>query len=225
MTILKLAKEEADTLAEYPETGMGFQLMEVPISGLGSKIFLVLNSQYLIPAPNKNEMMAHLQQIASKGVEALDKLENVEKASIAGKSKLIASRLDPEFRISPEAKTLLNEQPLLSVIKSPIVAMYFRFSPYPNDRRVRRDGSFTKGTYATTYNDIRMIPSGFSAVARYALPNPLPAIYIYPIVTATAPVHIGAVVPNFGQAGGGVEVCFPGGATMLTGTPHLIPSG
>ena len=78
------------------------------------------------------------------------------------------------------------------------------------------------GTYATTYNDIRMVPSGFAAVGRYALPNPLSSKYAYVILTDTVPQIVGTTVPNFGQAGGGVDVLFKNGALAKYGVPHEI---
>jgi hypothetical protein len=80
---------------------------------------------------------------------------------------------------------------------------YYRFSAFPNDRRVNPDGSYRKGSYATTYNDLHSVPSGFSAVGRYALPNPASAQYVFPILTLDRPSLMGTTTPNHGQAGGG----------------------
>ena len=82
-----------------------------------------------------------------------------------------------------------------------------------HDRRIRPDGSVLPGTYATTENDARMAPSGLAAVGRYALPNPVPAVHRF-LLVPPQPVQIfcGTVAPNFGQAGGGVEVRFDRGA-------------
>jgi hypothetical protein len=87
-----------------------------------------------------------------------------------------------------------------------------------------KEGSFTNGTYATTFNDLRMVPSGLAAVGRYALPLPDAARYTYSIVT-NGPHRMGTALPNYGQAGGGVEVCFPNGAEPLPGRPHTMELG
>ena len=41
---------------------------------------------------------------------------------------------------------------------------------------------WTKGTYATTIEDLKVVPSGFAASGRYALPNPAAARYVYVVV-------------------------------------------
>lgn len=233
MAVSKLNDDDAGFLAAKPETGMGFQLIRATIGGHTGR-FLVLNSQYLVPASDRKEMMSHLHEIASQeDVKTLDQLKDVEEVPLSDrervKVKVIASRLDDTIPTLERVQDLLNEQALLSIQHSAEPAAYFRFSADRSDRRVDpKTGDFAAGTYATTYNDLRMVPSGFSAVGRYALPNPLSAKYVYPIVTSATnkkPIHIGTVVPNFGQAGGGVEVCFPKGAKMITGIPHPIPRG
>jgi hypothetical protein len=65
-----------------------------------------------------------------------------------------------------------------------------------------------------------MVPSGFSAVGRFALPSLLPAIWRREIVPPLGTTYLcGAVVPMYGQAGGGVEVKFDNGAAA--GSAHL----
>jgi len=81
------------------------------------------------------------------------------------------------------------------------------------------------GTYATTVHDDRLVPSGLSAVARYALPNPAPAVHRF--VVSPGPqtrIHCGTVIPQFGQSGGGVEVRFDDELPAGTASgPHPIP--
>lgn len=65
----------------------------------------------------------------------------------------------------------------------------------------------SKGTYLTTALDKIYANTGFAVVGRYALPVPLPATYCiqYEVPKGTQ-LKAGTVAPNFGQAGGGVEV-------------------
>jgi len=72
---------------------------------------------------------------------------------------------------------------------------------------------------------MHFVPSRFAAVGRYALPNPASASYIFHIVTFDRPTLIGTATPNFGQAGGGVEVFFSTGATNRPGTSFQINVG
>jgi hypothetical protein len=54
-----------------------------------------------------------------------------------------------------------------------------------------------------------VVPTGFMAVRRFALPVNLPASHHYEIM-APVGIHVdfGTVAPAFGQSGGGVEAYF-----------------
>jgi hypothetical protein len=111
------------------------------------------------------------------------------------------------------------------LISPSIPRSYYRFSTYVRDKRVDNRG-FRPGTYATTYSDLHFVPSGYAAVGRYALPNPASARFVYQIVTQTVPILIGTATPNFGQAGGGVEVLFgQAGAVHHPGQCFEISAG
>jgi hypothetical protein len=90
--------------------------------------------------------------------------------------------------------------------------VFIRLSAFDADRRILADGSVREGTYATTLNDMKVTPSGAAAVGRYALPDRLPAVYVYRIIPPPkTPIYFGTVTPNYGLCGGGVEVYFPMG--------------
>lgn len=97
--------------------------------------------------------------------------------------------------------------------------LFVRYSAFANDRRVNPDGSVQAGTYATTETDAKHVPSGLSATARYALPNPSPAVHRFLMSPPDAtPIRCGSAAPNFGQAGGGVEILFD--SPLPSGTAH-----
>jgi hypothetical protein len=102
---------------------------------------------------------------------------------------------------------------------------YYRYCAFSRDRRVSAKGDFVAGTYATTYSDMHFVPSGFAAVGRYALPNPASARYISTIVTLDRPSLMGTASPNFGQAGGGVEVLFDQQASHVPGASFPVEVG
>jgi hypothetical protein len=101
---------------------------------------------------------------------------------------------------------------------------YYRFAAFYRDKRVDPTG-FKPGTYATTYNDLHFVPSGFAAVGRYALPNPASAQYVFQIVTFDHPDLMATATPNYGQAGCGVEVYFKNGARNAAGCSFRISAG
>jgi hypothetical protein len=116
--------------------------------------------------------------------------------------------------------------PPINVIPPNRPHAYYRFSPYWHDCRVdARTGDFLPGTYATTYNDLHFVPSGSAAVGRYALPNPASAGYVFQIVTFDRPTLMGTATPNYGQAGGGVEVLFANGGKQGRGLSFMINAG
>jgi hypothetical protein len=82
------------------------------------------------------------------------------------------------------------------------------------------------GTYATTEDDAKNVKPGKEAVARYALPNPDRASYVFTIrLKKDTDVQRGIVEPANYQPGGGVEIIFTNGATAGTVTlpPDKIP--
>jgi hypothetical protein len=87
-----------------------------------------------------------------------------------------------------------------------------------------RGGCLSAGTYLTSRIDSAHADTGFGAVGRYALPIPLPYSHVieYELPKGTT-VHVGTVSPNFGQAGGGVEICLPV-KTSAVAKPHILLS-
>jgi hypothetical protein len=55
--------------------------------------------------------------------------------------------------------------------------VFKRFSAYQNDNRLKPDGGWRDGTYATTEQDASNVSTRKQAVERYALPNKTPASY------------------------------------------------
>jgi hypothetical protein len=77
-------------------------------------------------------------------------------------------------------------------------------------RVLMRTGDILSGTYGFPSSDLPLVPTGFAAVGRYALPNLPPACRRYEIRPPSGyTIKCGAAVQLCGQAGGGVEVMFP----------------
>ena len=230
MPIFKLKEgEQQQRLVNQPETGMGFQIVQGEIEGHDGEIFLVIGSQIILPAKDLDELNSSFLEVSESGTQQLDDYVAAENEFFRG-PLVLTSRLDRAVGTRPEissgirdnARKLVEPQPLVSEVIQPERQAFFRFSATQKDPRVLPDGSFTAGTYATTFNDVRMVPSGFAAVGRYALPNPFSADHVYVIVTRSDYI-VGTTKPDFKQAGGGVEVVFHGGANSLHGESHKIP--
>lgn len=201
---------------------MGFQIIHAKLDDMNPSIYIAIGSRLLLPARTLEELYATFQEINTSGANMVDDLKTIPSTFIQ-EPVVVASRLEREIGIQEIASHLLHPQPLVTTVNKSPVRAYFRYSAFPKDRRVLDNGDFVQDTYATTFNDIRMVPSGFAAVGRYALPNPLSARYVYIILTDTTPFLVGTTVPNYGQAGGGVEVYFKYGAKAFSGMPHEIP--
>jgi hypothetical protein len=89
---------------------------------------------------------------------------------------------------------------------------FYRFEPWPNSRKITvgDPGTIAAETYASPSAELRFLNTGFAAVARNALPSFFPAVFRYELQPPPfTDIHCGAIIPNFGQSGGGVEVYFP----------------
>jgi hypothetical protein len=212
---------------------MGFQVVWGEISPEIIGRFVVLDSLIVLRARTRGELRESLAELA-EFAEA-DDLEEVpgQPRQFAGNVRTIESRLpSPEvsnvridsFNVTVGTQGKLFRKTALVITRtSSNPQAFIRYTASRRDPRVdRKTGDFAPGTYAAPWSEAPRVPSGFAAVARYALPNPFAARRVYPIVTASTPQIIGAAAPNYGQSGGGVEVLFPMGAEALYGQPHLI---
>lgn len=88
----------------------------------------------------------------------------------------------------------------------------YRWEAYPISRRINihaNPPNVAKDTYAAPALEVPFAQTGFAAVARFALPNLMPACYRYELQPLPGtPIECGAAVPLYGQSGGGVEVKF-----------------
>jgi hypothetical protein len=106
--------------------------------------------------------------------------------------------------------------------------IFYRYEAYPTSRRIDRSTNsvIKANTYASPERDAAYVNSGLGAVARYALPQLLPARWRYELKPpAGMAIHYGASVPLYGQSGGGVEVAFPS-VFKNNGPippPHVLP--
>ena len=91
--------------------------------------------------------------------------------------------------------------------------VFYRCEAWPTSMRLL-GSTIAKDTYASPESELDFLPTGFAAVARAALPSFFPACFRYKLTPQPKPpdttvdVFCGAVVPMYGQSGGGVEVMF-----------------
>ncbi len=225
-TIKRLGVDFQVKLLTQPETGMGYQIVDNNISDI-KKIKIILNAEFTI---DYNDTLDPVNFIwYDQGVLGQFSPRPFHQPIIVDFERLESEELGSDtLRLEPTVATnslfTLNISPTTYPPFTYLTRRgdeFYRLSAHRNDKRIRKDGSVAPGTYGTTTNDLIVVPSGAAAVGRYALPSRIPATYLFKIIPDPGtPVYFGTVVPNFGLAGGGVEVFFPNGTA--TGTATLI---
>lgn len=223
MPLLLVSKVAENQLLGLPESGMGYQVVSA-----SETVYVVFNATLAIELNElRNSEFTEEQYSLLTSEPSESRSRKFKEIGFDEGVRLVFSSLDGD--VSSHVNLARNEgrvQPPNSVISRSICHAYFRFSAFARDKRVNvANGGFLPGTYATTYNDIHHVPSGFAAVGRYALPNPASARYVHQLVTAMTPSLVGTAAPNFGQAGGGVEVLFKNAAGPAIGSSFLIAAG
>lgn len=218
MLMWSLNPSSIKELLDLPETGMGFQLVEAIAWGQ-AKPFLVFNSQRALDLSEIDlESGDDPSIILRNGRQIINLLsDNVVETMIAAPGlhsfKLLNSRISTlRASLVPTATSIQATLPS-SLVKHVLLTtnrVFHRFSAFQPDRRVDpMTGNFLAGTYAAPESEVDFVPTGFTVVGRFALPNNLPASHHYVIEAPTGTsVDFGTVAPAFGQAGGGVEAYF-----------------
>ncbi|MBE7487005.1 hypothetical protein HS121_01940 [bacterium] len=204
--MIKLSESQVAGLVNQPESGMGYQVVEVEFPTQIRK-GTVYNAELLLW---EHEPQAILS-------EPYDKL--IERASVSEARQIRSIRVVVPPRAAGESafgrraeasrgKPATEGEPTTTLHGE----LFARFTAYRNDRRITPKKGLMPGTYGTTDADARIVKSGSEAVERYALPDPKPATYRYRIDPRLGTVYRqGVVQPAYGHKGGGVEVIFDNG--------------
>lgn len=217
---IKLETNLTRRLLEQPESGMGYQVVDVETRANRwlRKEAIVFNAEYLFYLHDEKEFnilsevksFDEIRKLASLSTDIVDlKVKsrfNIQKFSMVRESDKVGPAEN-----APIESTKIGEK-------------FKRFSAFRDDHRINPDGSLKPGSYATTEEDAKNVRTGMDAVRRYALLNPAPAIYVFTIAPPEkTKIKKGIVQPQYNQPGGGVEVKFIDGtpANTVTG-PDVI---
>ncbi|MEX2155912.1 MAG: hypothetical protein WD773_03620 [Gemmatimonadales bacterium] len=211
----EIDKTWSAALLDQPETGMGYQIVEVQIPQ-GAEHVVVLNAQRAM----------EVQESPRRFREGANQARKM-RVDLALKSK----REDTPFRVLElrEAVTkglvetrayAAGKEPASEAtpVQSGAGEEFLRFSAFKDDARIdHADGSVLPGTYVTTQTDGLRVKTGKEAVERYALPNPDPAVHRFWLKPPRqVQVRRGTVQPANGHQGSGDEVIFDNGAPAGT---------
>ncbi len=220
--MFRLTPAQQTYLLSQPESGMGYQFVEILTETSRRLVAVAYYAELVLPLDDSN-LQAQFESYAAgfavsgdgtglREISVRSRDLSSPTCSVAEGAGIYGSWAGPAVN-GPRIHTKLGD-------------VYKRFSAFPNDRRIRPDKSLLPGTYATTAEDARHVHTGKDAVARYALPNPIPAVHVFTITPQPAtPAQIGVVEPANAQPGGGVEVIFTAGTTAGTvSEPVSIPT-
>jgi len=221
--MLKLIPSLTNDLLSQAESGMGYQIVEAEMENHTLKRGTVFNGEVLLfDDESFGDFAKHFRAFAYYDT-ALEVLRSSWQEGVK------------TLRVLTEAGT---HQPAISVKESSAEYEKYtggaadapceetkagdafrRFSAFPNDKRIKADGSVYPGTYATTAEDGDKVKTGLEAVERYALPNPMPASYRFAIQPdKDTLIKKGIAQPAYGHRGDGAEVIFVDGTQPKTVT-------
>ncbi len=209
MNLTHLSESQFARLFSLSESGMGYQ--EIFVNNM--RYFIVINLQYIVTnfeEAGNLPLIVNVEEITRDTIESDIDLSGVQ------------ATVNPIFNsLGPTPPNTLP--PYTAITQNGDV--FYRLSAFRNDRRILQDGSIPNRTYATTRNDLSVVPSGGAAVGRFALPTRLPAVHVFEIRPPVGTTYMyGTVLPNYGLAGGGVEVMFPYGCAPRSAIySHAIP--
>jgi len=219
--MIKLNEKQVSDLLKQPESGMGYQIVEVSRAS-GIRKGTVYNAELL-----------YLE--GEPGLYLSDEIrQRILKTAGIDEARTILS-IRVVRPAAPVRPPILTEKTAAYKLGKPATdgepkktndrEIFIRFTAYANDRRITADKGLLPGTYATTEADSRNIRTGAEAVERYALPDPTPAKFRFRVVPLKDTVfQEGIVQPANGHDGGGMEIIFNSGTDKNTVSgPAVLP--
>ena len=199
--------EIKEALLEMPETGMGYQQVSAPsITKQNSdQYFVILNAYIALELPNLWSPRVDHQELIDLNIVMTMGIPMLPFTVRSGVDKPLSTPIE-EFPYDIRDIRLIQGNSYRATTEEN--EHFIRFSAFKEDLRFTDKGTKIRpGTYFTTGLDVRLVRSGLMAVARYALPNPSPAIYRTDFrFINTQDIVCGTVEPKFDQSGGGTEI-------------------
>jgi len=205
--VIELLGSQTSALLGQPESGMGYQIVEVEIPS-GARRATVYNADLLVWEEEPQVHLAASVHERFAGTAGEVQARMIRSIRVVPREPGVSSSPAMRRLVLTESRPAADGEPRGTAPGS----VFMRFTAYVNDRRITPERGLLPGTYATTEEDARVVATGEQAVERYALPNPTPAVYRFRIDPKPGTSHqAGIVQPAYGHVGGGVEVLFTDG--------------
>jgi hypothetical protein len=223
--MIKLSDAQITQMINQPESGMGYQNVEVEYQKELRKATVkatVYNGELLLWEEEPRSLLrGSTYEFMIKSASSVD-ARLIKSIKVVPPQRIIAKSAFDKFAERIPGKPATEGEPQ----KTKKAEIFMRFTAYKNDRRITPQRGLVPGTYATTEEDSKNVKNGTEAVERYALPDPKPAIYRNKIEPLEDTLYRkGTVQPAYGHKGGGVEVIFDNGTddNTVTGLTVLPP--
>lgn len=222
--IYRIYEQDADTLLEQPETGMGYQIVNASqYERYGTKKLVVYNTNLAVELDS--DFNTNKRRIINEGYKVI--LNKATELMLdTNYIKVLNQSTIREFKSLSNSKKIYNKRHSggKGATDSPKEnangnGIFVRVSAFEDDRRVDLVNKKLKiGTFTTTENDYReCVSTNDDPVDRYALPNDYKikwSFCVKPKITDT--LQRGIVQPAFGHEGGGIEAYFENGTAKGT---------
>lgn len=219
-----LNEDRRRELLAQPESGMGYQTVEVVLRDGESLRGTAFNSEYLLYSGEPVERLEGITE-PSRRLMLLERKELGLGERIV-QLNVVPTEASTPGRVREGSGPQTTSSSAGGASEAPDEELeeeeeFKRFSAFANDHRVPSSGGLLPGSYATTAADAKHVKTGSNAVRRYALPNPMPAVHEFTIKPPKKMTILkrGVAQPAYGQPGGGVEVI------LVNGSPHQTVTG
>lgn len=205
-----------------PETGMGYQLVEITTTAKKRLVGVAYNAELVLQ--KDDPIQRPLFQAFALGADLSGQAKAVLEVRLLDAGSRDYRRLMVGESRAPYA-TEHQAAGAAPVVTTKAGEVFVRFSASAHDRRIRANGSLFPGSFVTTAADAARVHGAKEIRARYALPQPGPLGHVFTIKPAAQTlVQYGTAQPAHGQPGGGVEVIFTEGTTPHTVTGPEAPA-
>lgn len=222
--IYRIFEQDAETLLDKPETGMGYQIINASqYERYQNRKFVVYNTNLAIELDSDFQINKRL--VIKEGYRAI--LNQVKELMLETSSiRVLDNSSVREFKILSESKKSFYNRNVggKGAIDNPKefangLDLYIRISAYEDDKRIDyQKKKLMPGSFTTTLADYTIcIHTNDDPIDRYALPNEETikwSFYIRP--ESTDVLQKGIVQPAFNKEGGGIEAYFENGTSAET---------